>query len=851
MVDPHSTRFWHAAVQSGLIDVASLEACWARIPEDKRTPDAIDRRLARQTIEAGLFTVWQAQQLLAGVRPQGFQFGKYVILDVIGHGGMGRVYLAKDTRLGRRVALKVLSRERMNNPRAIARFRREAKVGAQLQHENLVRIYDEGEAQGHHYLVMEFIEGKTVGKLMAENGQFPPPVAARIARQISLGLEHAHQKGLIHRDVNPMNILISKDGTAKLTDLGLAIDLADQEDIVTRDGATVGTFDYISPEQARHSRSVDTRSDIYSLGCTLFHMIAGRVPFPQPSLPEKLYAHQALDPEPLTELVPGVPEGLDAVVHRMMKKKPEARYETPLEVAQALEPYQSMVPAAVGVQGGAIAGGSRHLDPASAEVNGQAKFESGSTTPSAAGSDEEAVEKSPIPEVVTASNPDATPSKSLIPNLDLGPESSLSGSISGVRKAVSHKALPIPWKSVGIAAGALLLIVLIVWFWPKVSGIFSGEGSTLTNQVQTKDSGRELISADAAAKAPISVHWLDDNTWQAEDDVRMAIERAVGRNAEVVLRDDEVVELSASDPLRITRGRVVIRAAEGVNPYLVVSLPKPTPLFQVGAEGGLILEGLTVRCGTVNPKNSATIIESAGPLTLKRCKFVTTDTGRNIKVARTLGRKVEISGCWFENFDQPLTIEAYPNLDANLSHCLFSRDVPAATGVQGWAVSVIERQVQSSGGERRLLFSRCTLVDYGLLALEGLAPEEPLHVTVQGTVVRAHSMILWDGADENFPKALRWSGKQNRYAVSGAAWVVKGPSGINAIATSPRNLESWNAAMGDGAESESTPEPISFPSDQKPPGVSTSPEDYAVTKDTGGESLGIDPSQVGPADSTS
>ena len=222
---------------------------------------------------------------------------------------MGRVYLARDTRLNRRVALKILSPERMNNPRAIARFQREARVGAQLQHENLVRIYDLGESNGRCYLVMEYIEGKTIGALIAEQGPMPagrpPPGWPGRSRW---GWSTRSRKGLIHRDVNPYNILVTHDGIAKLADLGLAIDLA-EEDRVTREGATVGTFDYVSPEQARHSHSVDIRSDIYSLGCTLYHMIAGQVPFPSPSLPEKLFAHQAIEPEAAGPAGPGRPRG--------------------------------------------------------------------------------------------------------------------------------------------------------------------------------------------------------------------------------------------------------------------------------------------------------------------------------------------------------------------------------------------------------------------------------------------------------------------------------------------------------------------------------------------------------------
>src|SRR3954453_9575901 len=337
MVDPQASRFWLSAFQSGLIDVRALTACWDAIPPEKReAPEHLDRRLARQAVQQGHLPLWQAQQLLAG-RTSGFRVDRYLLVDLIGHGGMGRVYLARDTRLDLLVALKILAPERINNPRAIARFRREASVGAQLQHEHLVRIYDFGESNGRFFLVMEYIEGKTIGGLIATQGPMPPATAARLARQIALGLEHAHRKGLIHRDVNPYNILVNHEGIAKLADLGLAIDLAEEER-VTREGATVGTFDYVAPEQARHSHAADIRSDIYSLGCTIYHMISGQVPFPSPSLPEKLFAHQALEPRPLDQLA-DVPEGLGEVVQRMMRNLPDERYAAPLQVAQALEPF--------------------------------------------------------------------------------------------------------------------------------------------------------------------------------------------------------------------------------------------------------------------------------------------------------------------------------------------------------------------------------------------------------------------------------------------------------------------------------------------------------------------------------
>ena len=360
MLDPKESRFWQATLLSGLMDAQRLTACWNAIPPGKRNDqEHIDRRLARQAIQVGALTLWQAQQLLAG-RTNGFKVDRYVLLDLIGQGGMGRVYLAQDTRLNRQVALKILAPERMNNPRAIARFQREARVSAQLQHENLVRIYDFGESSGRFFLVMEYIEGETIGTIITKEGtqggdeqeskpgKIPPAIAVGLVRQVAMGLEHAHRKGLIHRDVNPYNILVTRDGIAKLADLGLALDLS-EEDHVTREGATVGTFDYVAPEQARQSHSADIRSDIYSLGCSLYHMCSGQVPFPTPSLPEKLFAHQAMEPTPLGKLVPDLPEGLAEVIQRMMAKSPGDRYSTPMQVAQALRhsPTITRLPRAV------------------------------------------------------------------------------------------------------------------------------------------------------------------------------------------------------------------------------------------------------------------------------------------------------------------------------------------------------------------------------------------------------------------------------------------------------------------------------------------------------------------------
>lgn len=339
MVDLESSRFAVAAIRSGLLTAEDLQAYWRAIPPEKRTHEKLDRYLARHAVGSGKITIWQAQQLAQG-RWNGVRVGKYLVSDLIGQGGMGRVYLARDTQAGRQVALKVLSRQRTTNPRALARFAREARLGMRLRHENLVGIYETGEFRGVHYLVMEYVQGVTIARLLGEQGRIKPAIAAELGRQAALGLDQFHLNGLLHRDVTPANILIDRQGTAKLADLGLALDLEDIE-VLTNEGATVGTLDYISPEQARHPRSIDIRSDIYSLGTILYHMIAGELPFPMLSLSQRVLAHQFSTPPALTTKVADCPPELDAVVQRMLRKLPAERYKRPADVAAALAPFAS------------------------------------------------------------------------------------------------------------------------------------------------------------------------------------------------------------------------------------------------------------------------------------------------------------------------------------------------------------------------------------------------------------------------------------------------------------------------------------------------------------------------------
>jgi len=266
------------------------------------------------------------------------QLGKYQIERKIGAGGMGTVFLARDSELKRTVALKVLPQDKAANPTLVRRFRAEAQAAAQLRHPNIVAVYDSGEADGYLYIAMEFVDGRDLFEMVALRGVVPIRRSIDIIKQVAAALQHAYEQNIVHRDIKPSNLLIRRDGVVKLTDLGLARSVDDTlETNITRAGTTVGTVDYMSPEQARNSKFADIRSDLYSLGCTWYQMLTGSPPYPDGSVTNKLQAH-AIKPIPdPRDKNPRIPEGLTAVIRRMMAKKPEDRYQTPAELIDELE----------------------------------------------------------------------------------------------------------------------------------------------------------------------------------------------------------------------------------------------------------------------------------------------------------------------------------------------------------------------------------------------------------------------------------------------------------------------------------------------------------------------------------
>lgn len=269
----------------------------------------------------------------------GTKLGHFIIKQYIGGGGMGRVFEAIDETLDRRVAIKLLPLQRAKDSNANARFLNEARSAARLNHENIAQVYYFGEENNIPFIAFEFVEGINVRQWVNEHGPMPVQKAIRYMIQIADALAHAATHGVIHRDVKPSNILLTENETAKLIDMGLArlfLDENQANDELTASGVTLGTFDYISPEQAKDPRKSDSRSDIYSLGCTLFFMLAGRPPFPEGTPVQKLLMHQGEKRPDLHLLVPRIPNEVSNLVQKMMEIDPEKRYQSPGELCVEL-----------------------------------------------------------------------------------------------------------------------------------------------------------------------------------------------------------------------------------------------------------------------------------------------------------------------------------------------------------------------------------------------------------------------------------------------------------------------------------------------------------------------------------
>jgi hypothetical protein len=280
---------------------------------------------------------------VSGVPASLIEHSRYRIIRLLGQGGMGSVYLAEHRHMERQVALKVISSDLINNADAVRRFRQEVTAASRLgQHPHVVAVHDAEQIADLHFLVMEFVEGQSLADYLHASGPLPVAEACEYIRQAALGLQHAADRGMVHRDIKPHNLMRTPQRQIKVLDFGLARCGRDSEKArsqLTQQGVLMGTADYMAPEQASDSRVADIRADVYSLGCTLYHLLTGRVPFPEGGTVEKIIKHAVELPTPVGALRRDLPVGVVRIIEKMMAKAPEQRFQTPREVAEALAPW--------------------------------------------------------------------------------------------------------------------------------------------------------------------------------------------------------------------------------------------------------------------------------------------------------------------------------------------------------------------------------------------------------------------------------------------------------------------------------------------------------------------------------
>ncbi len=334
ILDEETRAFIKRAIAAGLIEIDQVKKVVASLMGE--TPKFDPKIIASGLVGSGALTTWQANKLLAG-KSKGFYLGSYRLLRPLGKGGMGVVYLGEHHVMKRLMALKILPSESLADQRRIDRFKEEARASAQLDHPNIVRAIDFSETGGKLFIVMEFVDGIDLHYAVARDGVMSIAMAIDALTQSARGLAHAHERGIIHRDIKPSNLLLRTDGVVKVSDLGLArIGWTDPNDAEGQK-RMMGTADFVAPEQAIDSRAVDARSDIYSLGCTLYYLLTGRPPFSGASVAQRLAKHQTAPPPDIRKIRKDCPASVAELAIRMMAKRPEDRPTSAMELITQLE----------------------------------------------------------------------------------------------------------------------------------------------------------------------------------------------------------------------------------------------------------------------------------------------------------------------------------------------------------------------------------------------------------------------------------------------------------------------------------------------------------------------------------
>jgi serine/threonine protein kinase len=342
-----NAELFEVILKSGVTEDSRLKSYLKKLTENQGGLPPEPSKLAGLMVRDGILTYFQAEQLLQG-KWKRFFIGKYKVLERLGVGGMGQVFLCEHKLMKRRVAVKVLPVAKAQDEAALSRFYREARAVAAVDHPNIVRAYDIDQDENLHFIVMEFVDGANLHDLVKKHGPMEILRACHYIYGATVGLHHAHEMGLVHRDIKPANILVDRSGVVKILDMGLARFFnPEEDDMLTKkfDENVLGTADYLAPEQAIDSSTVDIRADLYGLGGTFHYILTGLPPFPEGTVAQKLLWHQTKPPKPIRTIRPEVPEGLEAIIGRMLAKSVDDRFQTPAELMAALAPWvQTPIP---------------------------------------------------------------------------------------------------------------------------------------------------------------------------------------------------------------------------------------------------------------------------------------------------------------------------------------------------------------------------------------------------------------------------------------------------------------------------------------------------------------------------
>jgi serine/threonine protein kinase len=331
-------EFLDLVSKSGVADQKRLDAFLNKANTSGSMPED-PNELANVLVREGILTHFQTQQLVQG-KWRGFAIGHYKVLERLGSGGMGNVYLCEHKVMRKRVAIKVLATVSAENPESLKRFYREARAAAALDHPHIVRAHDVGKEEKLHYLVMDYVDGNSLEYIVRTHGPMDFRRAAHYVAQAATGLQFAHATGLVHRDIKPANLILDRTGTVKVLDMGVARFYQEDDEVLTK--GPLGTADYLAPEQAIDSHNADLRADVYGLGGTFYFLLTGTAPFSEgKTVAQKIMLVQTQPPRPVEEFRKDVPPALIAVIDKMMAKKPDQRYQRAAEIVEALQPWTS------------------------------------------------------------------------------------------------------------------------------------------------------------------------------------------------------------------------------------------------------------------------------------------------------------------------------------------------------------------------------------------------------------------------------------------------------------------------------------------------------------------------------